>query len=430
MVSLNCVIKDNYEPKKCIECTYTQLKDTSFLINYLKNNYKKNIFLVIISIDNFKEINSYFGYETSSSLLVEISNRLNKIKFNTQEIIKLNNNEFAIYEDNQNITNIDYFIKKIKSQISMVFNDTFGKELCLDIRYKLGISYGKGVNILNKSNEALNIAKTENKNLHFCGEKYEVNLNKNYFEIIKDIKNALVTNAFCVYYQPIINNNDEKIYKFEALVRINKNNILIMPTFFLDISIKTRLYNHISRFVIEKVFQDLKEKDFCVSINLSINDIKNFKTRKLIIKLLSLNNCGDRITFEILESINIYDYKAINSFIKEVKKYGCKISLDDFGSGFSNFNYLINIDFDYLKIDGQFIKEIFNKKNQSAIKSILLYCKENGIKTVAEYVSSYEIYLEVKKLGIDYSQGYYFGKAEPFSKIKPILSDIRLKLQI
>ena len=119
------------------------------------------------------------------------------------------------------------------------------------------------------------------------------------------------------------------------------------------------------------------------------------------------------ITIEIVESEGINNFKEVNRFLNRLKVYGCKVAIDDFGSGYSNFEYILKLDADYIKIDGSLIKNIDqNKDSQDIVRTIVSFAKLKGVLTIAEFVSSKEIYEKVSELGIDYSQGYYFGKPE------------------
>jgi EAL domain-containing protein (putative c-di-GMP-specific phosphodiesterase class I) len=122
----------------------------------------------------------------------------------------------------------------------------------------------------------------------------------------------------------------------------------------------------------------------------------------------------DRVTFEMLESEAIIDYDSIERFITKVKRKGAKIAIDDFGSGYSNFAHILNLDVDYIKIDGSLIKNIDKDKNSFKIVKLLVqFAKESNIKTVAEFIENEKILNIVKDLGVDYGQGYYLGKPSP-----------------
>ena len=106
-------------------------------------------------------------------------------------------------------------------------------------------------------------------------------------------------------------------------------------------------------------------------------------------------------------------------FIIEIKKFGCQIAIDDFGTGYSNFEYLMKLKVDYIKIDASMIKNIDTSKESKMItETIVDFAKKFGIKTIAEFVYSKSIFDKVNSIGVDYAQGYYFGKPEPLEKEK------------
>ena len=131
--------------------------------------------------------------------------------------------------------------------------------------------------------------------------------------------------------------------------------------------------------------------------------------------LLDSSDIAPWIIFELLESEGIENYKEVMSFIEDVKSYGAKIAIDDFGSGYSNFERIVELQIDFLKIDGSLIKNIHQNDDMKIItKTIVNFAKELGIKTVAEFVHSKEVLKEVEALGVDYAQGFYIGKPQEF----------------
>jgi EAL domain-containing protein (putative c-di-GMP-specific phosphodiesterase class I) len=118
-----------------------------------------------------------------------------------------------------------------------------------------------------------------------------------------------------------------------------------------------------------------------------------------------------RIVFEILESESIEAYKPVMGFIDEVKGKGCLVAIDDFGSGYSNFNHILNLNVDYLKLDASLVKPIDSNANARAVvETISQFGKKLRIKTIAEYVHSKAIKDVVTEIGIDYSQGFFIGE--------------------
>jgi EAL domain-containing protein (putative c-di-GMP-specific phosphodiesterase class I) len=135
------------------------------------------------------------------------------------------------------------------------------------------------------------------------------------------------------------------------------------------------------------------------------------KVSSFILRRLNNTGNGHLVTFEIVESQEIESHIKVVNFIKKVKFLGCKIAIDDFGSGYSNFEQLLKLDIDYLKIDASLIKDIdTNRDSEIMTKSIISFAKEMGLKTIAEFVSTQSIFDKVKLLGVDYAQGYHIGK--------------------
>ena len=255
-------------------------------------------------------------------------------------------------------------------------------------------------------------AKT-NKDIVIYDKKLELEkiYEKNVLWTLK-LKKALENDRITPYYQPIFNLKTNKIEKYEALVRLkDENGDIISPFYFLDIAKKSKQYIRLTRRIIKKSFEYFKDKDFESSINLTIEDIKNKNLSSFILEKLQELNIASKVVFELVESEGIDNFEEVNEFIDKVKELGCKIAIDDFGSGYSNFEYLIKLNADYIKIDGSLIKDILvNKNNQEIVITIIDFAKRQGFKTIAEFVSSKEIFEKVMELGIDYAQGYYISE--------------------
>ena len=130
--------------------------------------------------------------------------------------------------------------------------------------------------------------------------------------------------------------------------------------------------------------------------------------------LLSNQDTAKRAVFELLESDGIENYDIIKGFIEDVKSFGCKVAIDDFGSGYSNFDHIMSLDIDVLKIDASMIRNLDTEKSSQIItRTIVNFTKELNIKTVSEFVHTPEVFRKVQEFGIDYSQGYLFGEPAP-----------------
>lgn len=305
-------------------------------------------------------------------------------------------------------------IKKLKRKIKKV---NFRQKDFFDFLHSdfvIGIAFGKKNNIIRNASIALGHSKKN----QLKNTVYSVGL---YRKIIKEreqkleeeaIRQAVLKGKIVPYYQKIIDNETLEVFKYEALARIHYQNKVIQPSIFLPAIKRLNFEEKFAREIIKKVFIDVcvYKKIKASSINVNVNDIKNKSTVTLIENLLSKHG-GENITFEIVETIGVDDYSILTNFTKMIKKYGAKVSIDDFGSGHSGYEHLMNMDVDYLKIDGKFIDVLKrNKKTQSLVRGLSIFSKEHNIKTIAEFVEDEETYKILKDIGIDYSQGYYFGK--------------------
>lgn len=227
----------------------------------------------------------------------------------------------------------------------------------------------------------------------------------------KKLKSAFINDNIEVYFQPLVNNKTLKVDKYECLVRlIDEDGKVVAPYFFLDISKKSNQYTKLTKIVLEKSFQKFENLPFEFSVNISYEDIENPDFLDFIKDLLNKYNVTNRVVFEILEDESIKNYNLLISFVDEVKALGCKVAIDDFGSGYSNFEHLLKMNIDYLKIDASLIKNIATNENSYKItKTIIEFAKNLNLKTIAEFVENEEIFNIVRNLGADYSQGYFFS---------------------
>ena len=238
-------------------------------------------------------------------------------------------------------------------------------------------------------------------------------------KVLKMLKTAIEGQKIISYFQPIVDNKTQKIVKYESLVRlIDENDKILAPFFFLDISKKGKYYTQITSMVLDNAFKALSLTDKDISINLSALDIEKESIKeKLFFLLKTHEGSSNRIVIELLEDEDFKDFEVIKSFISEVKSMGVKIAIDDFGSGYSNFERLLDYQPDILKIDATLVKNIVTSSfSLSTVKTMVIFAKEQNMEVIAEFVENEEIYKILCSLGVDYSQGYYFGKPDILQK--------------
>jgi EAL domain-containing protein (putative c-di-GMP-specific phosphodiesterase class I) len=227
--------------------------------------------------------------------------------------------------------------------------------------------------------------------------------------IIKAIKGDNVI----PFYQ-MIRCNATETAKYECLARLKVKGRILTPVHFLKIAKEENLSDCITKQMITKSFDYFYNRSCSFSINISFKDIVNDQTRAFILSALDGFHLPQNVIFEILEDESIEllenDNNFFIEFITEIKKRGCKIAIDDFGSGYSNFMNLLKMDVDILKIDGSMIKQIDNKSVRLIIETIVMMAQKLNIQTVAEFVETEDIQTVVKAMGINHSQGYLYSK--------------------
>ncbi|TLS97846.1 sensor domain-containing phosphodiesterase [Aliarcobacter cibarius] len=371
--------------------------------------------LILININRFSQINDFYGYDFGDIVLHEFSQflRFNFIQEfkNDFKFYRYGGDEFAILLENLDkdtlIPKIKNILKNLESKI-IVLED---KEITLNL--SCGISFEQSTRTLLTAGIALRICKKGHEDLVVYSDKN--NLEKEYENNIlwaSKVKKAIEEDRVVPFFQPIVNNKNLKYEKYEVLARIvESDGKVISPFFFLDIAKQTKQYLKITKIVVEKSFEMFKNKDVEFSINLTMEDISNKQMRDFLYdKFDTHTDTTKRLVIELVESESIKDYDLVSEFIDNAKSKGCKIAIDDFGSGYSNFEYLVKLKADYIKIDGSLIKNINSQKESYiVVLTIVNFAKQMGIKTIAEFIENEEIYKTINDLGIDFSQGYYFS---------------------
>jgi PAS domain S-box-containing protein len=378
----------------------------------------KEPMVALISVIGLEDIAKFYGQKLYNSIEDKLGVILfgmisKKIKFDN--IYTLGGAEYALACEKQTCPHSEEeIIEALKIFITEVASSAISVDFIeCDISLKISFAYGKKV----LENVEFGMAELKEKNHSFVvannlakEEQYQARQN---LQILKIVKDAIENRRIISYFQPIVNNKTRKIDKYESLVRlVDEKGSVKSPFLFLDVAKRGSYYPQITLMVLENSFKSLKNTNMDISMNLSVLDIERKSTREAIFRFLdTYKQYASRVVFELLEDENAKDFEAIKAFIKDIKKTGVKIAIDDFGTGFSNFERLIDYQPDILKIDGSLIKNIETSSlSMSVVKTIIAFAKEQNMQTVAEYVENENVFNILKNLGVDYSQGYYFGK--------------------
>ena len=373
--------------------------------------------LVVLNIDNFKTINNFYGFNVGDFVIEKVASHLNRF-LAEYKVYRLSVDEFAfVLQENLSFYELKEFLAELYESLKNLTINYQQSKIFVDMTLA-SCSNTNTQDIFSKVSMALRYAK-ENSLPFWIYEdrmRFENEYEKN-LQISSVVRNAVENFRILPYFQSIIDNRSSKIKKYECLARlVDENGTVVSPALFIPIAKKIKVYNLVTKIIIDKSFEVFEKNDFEFTINLSIEDLMSSEIFEYIIAKLQSSNASYRVIFELLESEAIADFKKVERFINEVKRYGAKIAIDDFGSGYSNFFYLTKMSVDYIKIDGDLIAHIDTDKNSSlVVETIVDFARKLGIQTIAEYVHSSPILTKVKELGIDYSQGFYID--EPHLKL-------------
>lgn len=379
---------------------------------------KKHIAVLLLNINNFKEINDLYGHEIGDKILQEMAKSIQVIiEEYSLKLYKMHSDEYALaLSDYINVEQFETMCQTILNRLHAINCEVDSITIYITFSMGADICFDEGCNLVGRADMALKTAKK--RGLTFVKYHDSLHIKEEYQNNIlwsKKLKDAINHNRFALYFQGIHEASTQNIFEYEALIRIiDEDGTVILPGLFLDIAKKSRLYSHITEFVIRQIFKQLLATPHRYSINLSIDDILDPKIQTLLYELLAEYPVGDRLIFELLEGEGIENYQEVLAFILRVKEYGCKVAIDDFGTGYSNFAHIMKLNVDFIKIDGSLIKRLdLDLSAQDIVRTIIDFAHRLNIKTVAEFVSTKDIYDECIELGIDYVQGYYLSEPKP-----------------
>ena len=236
------------------------------------------------------------------------------------------------------------------------------------------------------------------------------------------LHSALELGQVTPYFQGIYHNQSQKISKFEVLARIVTNNDVISPYHFINAAKLSGLLPEITRVMIDKSFKIMAKNSCDFSFNITEDDLsQNYLLKYLSEKTAQYKIKPQRIILEILEGVSATGKKNHIKQLTALKAKGYALAIDDFGTEYSNFERILELDIDYLKIDAKYIKNIdVSEKSYEITRAITFFAHNANIPCIAEFVHNETVQSVVNTLGIDYSQGYYFSEpaAEP---VIPIL---------
>ena len=388
-------------------------------------NKNSDLTLLYMDLDQFKVVNDTCGHKAGDLLIKQLSQKLDAVVMEKGTLARLGGDEFGVLLEGDNAQMAYLLANKLLNAVQE-FRFVWENRI-----FTLGISIGQvpwrsnistPEQLLSMADSACYLAKERGRNqIHtYSDEDEHMQRYESEISWVSHINHAIQNNSFELYYQhyQALTQRAEGHY-YEILLRMwDQQGNIVLPGTFLPAAERYNLTANIDRWVIENYFSWLsnnlqhKDKLIRVSINLSGHSLADKELKLFVLNAFEKHKIPyKKVCFEITESMAILKLDETLGFINTFHKLGCLFALDDFGSGFSSYSYLKNLPVDQVKIDGSFVKDILvDPVNMAMVNSINDVAKAMGMETVAEFVESTEIMVELGKMGVDFAQGYGIAK--------------------
>jgi diguanylate cyclase (GGDEF)-like protein len=385
--------------------------------------------LCFIDLDRFKAINDTCGHAAGDELLQNVANLLKKMVRSSDVVARLGGDEFAILLVNCDIKTAEEICNKIRHAIREL--KYFRDHHVFQISASMGLTLVNGDNdslfdLLNAADTACKYVKESGRDsVHvFYVDDAHLQRKRGEVSLISQINRAIEENSFVLCKQDIVPlSANAKGLNYEILIRMrSEQGELLYPDAFLPLAERYDLCHKIDECVVNTVIDylfespaELEQLEMC-SINLSGQTIGSQEFLGFILtKLDTTQFPANKLCFEITETSAITHLDTATDLINRLREYGCRVALDDFGSGLSSFTYLKTLPVDIIKIDGSFVRDIVDDHvSYVTVKSLTEVASALGKKTIAEFVENKAILEALEHVGIDYAQGYYFDRPSVF----------------
>lgn len=383
---------------------------------------QKLVVLMFIDLDRFKQINDTFGHDAGDQLLIQVSERFKKCVRTGDTVSRIAGDEFTVLLEELSTLDIATVIaQRIISALAEPFSlsgyDTF-------VTCSIGMSVypfddDDTDSLIKKADAAMYFSKTVGRNsCHY----YTPDMLKHSSEraiIEKELNDAIINTQFILHFQPKVNLFDLKMHGMEALLRWqHPAHGLLSPDQFIPVLEETGMIIQVGEWVMRescrltKTWQQEGLRDLCVAVNVSALQIRQPGFLAMVKSALSDTGLEPHhLELELTESCLIEDLGEIQALLLNLKNLGVKLTIDDFGIGYSSLNYLTKMSVDTLKIDRSFVRELMNKKqNRSIATAIISFAHSLNIDVVAEGVESLQQLTFISAMRCTAAQGYLISK--------------------
>jgi len=383
-----------------------------------------------MDLDGFKEINDGLGHKVGDELLASLAHRMKSTIRESDVLARLGGDEFAILYPSVDSTQAQIAATRLLDAIRQHTATIQGQAIRTTASMGIVLFPEHGMHateLLMQADMAMYRAKEQGRN-RFCvysPEQQALEAPEQRIDWLRLVREALESDGFVLFAQPILDLRTDEIVRYEILLRlVDRDGGIIPPGAFLDIAEQFGLSGDIDRWVLRKTTEILsnsaiREKGISFAINLSPRTMTDREFLEVISGMPALDIIGPvRLVMEITETAAIYNIHVAKDFLRTLRGRGYEFALDDFGMGFSSFYQLKNLDVDYLKIDGSFIRNLSHDPvDKHLVLAMVHLARSLGKQTIAEFVEDGEILDMLREIGVDCAQGFHIGRPRPLDEV-------------
>lgn len=391
--------------------------------------------LLYLDLDQFKVVNDTFGHTAGDELLRQVAEVVQANIRSTDIVARLGGDEFGILLERcteERAMEVGEAIRGAVESHRFNWKDAFTSARCSLGVVMVSKESPDVASVMSSADVACYSAKDMGRNQIHLYQDSDASMRHEEMKWVSRITSAVEENRLELFYQPIVGiskENSSSRGHYELLLRMrDENGEIVGPDQFIPAAERYNLMSTLDRWVIHQALSQLADRNpeaefahFTLAINLSGTSLSEDRFLEFVIDELKKQKLPKgAICFEITETAAISNLSRVIHFMQALKKLGCKFSLDDFGSGLSSFTYLKNLPVDYLKIDGQFIRNVAEDSvDESMVKAINEVGEAMGIETIAERVESKEVIEKLSEIGVKFAQGYYIARPTSVQTFEP-----------
>ncbi|QSA98667.1 EAL domain-containing protein [Methylococcus sp. EFPC2] len=384
--------------------------------------------LLYLDLDRFKYLNDIAGHQAGDDLLTQVANELKSLLGQVPtlgEVGRLGGDEFALATLNVDREQaISLAERVIQALMDFRMDTASGYRVTASVGIALFPEHGRDARELLVNADIAMFQAKSNKRAGWHLFSAEEKARERMYDWVsweERIKQGIAHDHFVLFYQPVVRLSDNKLSHYEVLLRLrNEDGSISTPGDFLEVAERSGLIGELDRWVVRNSLKKLasmppEAQGIGLAINLSGASIGDTQLLEDLRGLLQSSAVDpSRVIFEITETAAVADFNEARAFVNTLREWGCVLALDDFGSGFASFYYLKQFSVDCIKIDGAFIRNLpDNRDDQISVRAMVEMARAYGKKTVAEFVENEAIVRLLMDYGVDYAQGYHIGKPAP-----------------